>query len=130
MAAIKTRAGGRWTDGQFNSFIKSGLRRMSMRWSPKSDCKKNARLPKKYRNGKGRLVFNSTCAICNVRFAESLGAVDHIEPVVPVTGFTNWDDVIQRLFCEADGLQVVCPACHKTKTEEEKNERKRIKQLL
>ncbi len=126
----KTRNGGKWTEGQFNSFIKSGLRRMSMRWGVKSDVKKAARLPTKRRNKKGRLVFFSNCNLCGSTFPDSLGAVDHIDPVVPVTGFTNWDDVIQRLFCEADGLQVVCPDCHKAKTEEEKNERKRIKQLL
>jgi len=47
--------------------------------------------------------------------------VDHIKPVVdPAVGFTTWDDYIERMFCEADNLQVLCKACHDAKSEEEK----------
>jgi len=54
-------------------------------------------------------------------------AVDHIDPVVPVTGFTTWDEVIERMFVEKDGLQVLCKACHKAKCDEEKQQRKQAK---
>lgn len=46
--------------------------------------------------------------------------VDHISPVVdPAIGWTNWDDIVNHLFCEADNLQLLCAACHKGKTQEE-----------
>lgn len=51
--------------------------------------------------------------------------VDHIEPVVnPETGFVSWDEYIERLFVEEDGLQVLCKECHDKKTKEEKERRR------
>lgn len=121
MPVIKTRNGNKWSESQFNSFIKSMLRRGSTRWGPKYTCKQKARLPDKYPNDKGRLVFHSTCASCGGIFPETTCSVDHIEPVVdPNKGFTSWDDVIERLFCEEDGLQVLCKECHDIKTNKEK----------
>lgn len=47
--------------------------------------------------------------------------VDHIDPVIdPQEGFVSWDKVINRMFCEADGLQVLCRDCHKRKTNDER----------
>ena len=54
-------------------------------------------------------------------------AVDHIEPVVPVSGFTTWDEVIERMFVEKEGLQVLCKECHRVKCQEEKQQRKQAK---
>lgn len=46
--------------------------------------------------------------------------VDHIVPIVdPDIGFTTWDDVIERMFCNSDNLQLLCRECHKTKSENE-----------
>ena len=48
-------------------------------------------------------------------------AVDHIDPVVnPTTGFVSWDNLIERLFVEKDGLQLLCKACHDEKTSDER----------
>lgn len=54
--------------------------------------------------------------------------VDHIEAVGPAPGSRGadadctWDRLIERLFCPADGLQILCKECHdmKTKIEREK----------
>ncbi len=117
----RTRCNGTWTEGQYRSFIKSGLRRMSQRWGPKYVCKKEARHPVKLANERGRLVFHSKCAGCGNIYPETTCAVDHIKPVInPEEGFTTWDSVIANLFCETDNLQVLCKECHDTKTREEK----------
>lgn len=117
----RTRAGGSMTEGAFRSFIKSGLRRMSTRWKPKYDVKKAARHYEKLPNLKGRMVFHSECNMCQDIVPETTATVDHITPIInPHVGFTNWDDVIYALFCEADGLQVLCKPCHDSKTKEEK----------
>jgi len=100
------------------------LRRGSMRWLPKSLCKKEARHHEKLPNAKGRLVFHSRCDECNGVFPEVNCAVDHITPVVPITGFDSWDGVIERMFCEVENLQVLCNSCHTKKTKEEKDARK------
>jgi len=47
--------------------------------------------------------------------------VDHIIPIIdPELGFLNWDDTIAKMFCEANGLQVLCKTCHDDKTNIEK----------
>ncbi len=117
----RTHNSGTWTAGQYRSFIKSGLRRMSQRWGPKYVCKKEARHPVKLANERGRMVFHSICAGCGHIYPETTCAVDHIKPVIdPAVGFVGWDEVIARLFCETDNLQVLCTECHNKKTKEEK----------
>ena len=91
-----------------------------MRWKPKADCKKRARHYEKIVNKGGRLVFHSICESCGDIVPEVTTAVDHIDPVVPLAGFDSWDNVIERMFCEVDGLQLLCDDCHKTKTTEER----------
>jgi len=66
------------------------------------------------------------CASCKKHFVAVDVQVDHIEPVVdPIKGFQTWDIFINRIFCEIENLQVLCKGCHKTKTEQEKEERKK-----
>jgi 5-methylcytosine-specific restriction endonuclease McrA len=62
------------------------------------------------------------CAKCDNVFPKKLIQVDHIDPVIsPATGFTTWDNYIERLFVKADKLQVLCKGCHKNKSVEENN---------
>lgn len=118
--------GGQWSAARFQSFIKGALRAASTRWGPKWEVKKAARkargiyecagynrpphnvpatLPPK--EGKKRRIDNAI--------------VDHIVPIVdPAVGFVNWDQIIERMFCEADGLQVLCHECHTAKTTDER----------
>lgn len=102
-----------------------------MRWPPVNKVKAEARVRRGFykcamcgnevpasavvtlKNGKTKRVKNV--------------AVDHIEPVVPVSGFDSWDNVIKRLFCDANKLQLLCRECHEIKCKEERDERKRIK---
>ena len=79
-----------------------------MRWYPIGECKKKARI--------GRGLYK--CNICGS--AVKSGCVDHIKPIVPLNGFTTWDDYINSMFCEIDNLQFLCKDCHDKKTAEEK----------
>lgn len=129
----KTRCSGTMTESGYQSFIRSMLRRGSMRWKPKYDCKREARHHTKLPGKTARLVFHSKCAGCGKLYPETETAVDHIKPIVdPDIGFTNWDDFIHLLFCETDNLQVLCTKCHHEKTQAEKEvttERKRRERL-
>ena len=127
------RNNGQWTESRFFSFIKGGLRGISNRWPPKYLAKKRAWVRRGvylcagYHSdphevpatlppppGKKRRINNSV--------------IDHIVPVVdPVKGFTTWDNLINRLFCEADGLQLLCNDCHSRKTADERQQRKENK---
>lgn len=58
-------------------------------------------------------------------------AVDHIEPVIPTTGWVSWDDYLNRLhhgklqvLCNFKGLRDGKKSCHAIKTQLENRERK------
>lgn len=54
---------------------------------------------------------------------------DHVNPVVdPLTGFSGWDDFVNRLFCEQENLQVLCKNCHDLKSKEERASRPKKKE--
>jgi hypothetical protein len=48
--------------------------------------------------------------------------LDHVEPVVSLKGFTNWEDYVQRMFPNIDGIpnpkgfQILCNLCHDNKS--------------
>jgi 5-methylcytosine-specific restriction endonuclease McrA len=64
------------------------------------------------------------CAVCSLDFPAKDVQVDHIKPIVSVSaGFKTWDDFIDKLFCEAKNLQVLCKPCHKVKTGKERKKR-------
>lgn len=120
---VKARAGGAWTEARFNQFIRSALRAASGKWGPRCAAKRKAHV--------GRNQWR--CSHCRQIGPATLppkpggkkrrpnAIVDHVEPVVdPVRGFVSWDEYIERMFCEEDGFQVLCDACHQQKTAEER----------
>nr|DAF32084.1 MAG TPA: HNH endonuclease [Caudoviricetes sp.] len=116
-----------WTESKFQSFIKSTLRKGTTRWPPKYEVLNAAKRGKMVNDSTGRLAEHYECAHCHGVFPAKEVQVDHIESVIPLTGFISWDDVIKRMFCQADGLQVLCKTCHAIKSKEEGVERRRIK---
>lgn len=57
------------------------------------------------------------CAHCEGVFGRKEVQVDHIKPVVPLTGWDSFDGFITRLFCKAEEFQILCSIpCHSTKT--------------
>jgi 5-methylcytosine-specific restriction endonuclease McrA len=110
-----------WTQSRFNSFIKSALRAASSRWPPKYAALNKAYTNTKTNTNTGRLAKHYKCAECSNEFVAKDVQVDHIEPVIdPYLGFTSWDEVIKRMFCEVGGFQVLCKQCHSIKTNAEK----------
>lgn len=116
-----------WTESKFQSFIKSTLRKGTTRWPPKYEVLNAAKRGKMVNERTGRLAEHYCCASCGEFYPANMVVVDHIEPVVPITGFTSWDVVISRMFCDVEGLQVLCKECHKIKTKEENAQRKLYK---
>lgn len=120
----KTRNGGQWTEARFKSFVVNQLRSATRKWGPIGQCEKEART----RRGFYR------CACCEQEIPATVKEgrkrsnnkfVDHIKPAVPVTGWTNFDDYINNLFCEVENLQLLCKKCHDEKSMEEVQERKK-----
>lgn len=92
----------------------ASLRKASVYWKPINDCKKNAKVGRLYR-----------CVICNNLTDKP--KIDHINPVVALEGFKDWDTYINNLFCDETNLQCLCDDCHKLKTKEENLIRKELK---
>lgn len=119
------RNGGEWTEARFNSFVKSALRAASRKWPPKYKCLNAAFVGSKINRKTGRMAKHYECNCCHNEFPLKDVQVDHIEAIIdPSVGFLTWDDVINRMFCEIENLQVLCIGCHKIKTTAEKQQAK------
>ena len=105
------------SDSRFRSALISALRKFSRFWQPSKIVLNKARI--------ARGMYQ--CSSCSKIVGPKEIKIDHIEPVVPVTGFTNWDDLIGRLFCEESGLQAICKDCHQIKTDKENSDRRRCR---
>ena len=115
-----------WSEGRIRSFITSTVRSGFRRWPPKYEVLKEAHWGKKVNSKTGRQAAHYTCNSCHMEFPSKEVQVDHIDPVVdPKVGFVSWDEFIKRLFCSKENLQVLCLKCHKAKTKQEKEERKK-----
>ena len=119
------RNNNQWTESRFNAFIKGALRTASLKWPPRYQCLKDAYVDKRINLRTGRIGNHYRCRACNGVFPSADVQVDHIKPIIdPAVGFTHWTDVIDSMFCEACNLQTLCKACHKNKTQAEKQQRK------
>lgn len=116
---VKPRNGGKFTESAFWSFIRSTLRQKSRWWIPISMAKKNARRP--YKGPNNRQKFEYKCAKCGKWFPEKAISVDHIIPAGSLNCADDLPGFVERLFCEVEGLQVLCnDTCHNEKTKNEK----------
>lgn len=70
------------------------------------------------------------CAVCNKPNPAYLCVVDHVQPLIPLDKSLedmSWDEVLDRLWCVEENLQVICPDDHRVKSLAENKERRRIK---
>lgn len=127
MIMTKKRNNGQWTESRFHSFIKSALRTASVRWPPRYTTLSEAFVEIKINPESGRMAKHYKCAKCRKDFPSKNIEISHKETVVPLEGFKSWDDTIERLFCEKEGLEALCKDCHKEITKEENAARKEHK---
>src|SRR3972149_9752532 len=111
-----------WTPGRIKGFITSVLRGGYRRWPPKFEVLNAAKVGKQTNKKTNREAMHYLCDSCQGTFPAKEVQVDHIAPVVADT-FIDWNTFIERLFCEADNLQVLCTECHKKKSLQEKQKR-------
>lgn len=101
---------------ELQTFLKSQLRRISYKWPAYSEAWRRAK-------GTGRGYY--MCADCGKYERRMNCQLDHKEPVIPIAGWDGIEGFVRRLFCDADGLQVLGKDCHQKKTNAE-NERRRL----
>lgn len=109
-----------WTQSKFWSFIRSALRQAWSRYPARYEALKRARVNVE---GMGRLKNMYKCAGTGLYFKQTEVEVDHIEPVGSLKKIEDLEGFVKRLFCNADGLQVLSKEYHKAKTAKERKER-------
>ena len=110
----RTRNGGTWTEARYFGFIRSSLRSAFTKWGPKHQAKKDA-----------KVAYNQyECASCREVFGSKDVEVDHIVPAGSLKTFDDLPGFVERMFCEADGFQVLCKPCHQAKTNAEREAKK------
>lgn len=124
----RTRCGGRWTEAQFKSFVVRTLRAGMRKWAVLYDTKKEANRGQKTDRATGKKRDLYECAGCARLFKSDEVHVDHIQPVfdprkrVPAEE-TDYTQLVHRMFCEIENLQILCHTCHGIKTENERKQR-------
>ncbi len=108
---------GTMSTAAFFGMLKNMLRQKSRWWKPISACKQNAK--RTYRGLNKRQKFEYQCNMCKEYFSDKETAVDHIIPVGSLKCYDDLPGVVERLFCEIDGLQVLCTNCHTEKTKQD-----------
>jgi len=114
---VKNRNNGTLSESGFWSFIRSTLRQKSRWWKPIAQCKKNAR--RAYKGKNKRQKWEYQCNKCNKWFPDKKINVDHIIPAGTLKCANDLPGFVERLFCEVEGLQVLCIDCHDEKTKED-----------
>ena len=62
------------------------------------------------------------CKQCGKSSPWSKCSVDHVDPVIPYDRCAEemtFDEIINRMWCDQDNLQVLCESCHNEKTQAE-----------
>jgi hypothetical protein len=96
-----------------NGFLKGKLRSLSLKWPPRNEAMKSARV------SRGMYL----CLSCNTEKHYSEINLDHTSPVIPLTGIEkqangeiDWNSHIPRLFCEESNFDAMCITCHSQKS--------------
>jgi 5-methylcytosine-specific restriction endonuclease McrA len=119
----KCRASNTWTEARYFQFIRTALRSAFARYPVRFHAKKQA---ERTVTGK-RHRYEYKCAGCKKWFKSNEVQVDHIEPCGSLRTYKDLPKFVERLFCEADGLQILCKSCHHTKTQAERAAAKKEK---
>jgi 5-methylcytosine-specific restriction endonuclease McrA len=111
---VKSRAGGRLTEAQRWTKIRTALRKAWLYYPSRQVIKERERVivvGEKHR-------FEYPCANCGGLFKDREVDVDHIIPAGSLQ--TDANSYLERLFCEPEELQILCKPCHKAKTKRER----------
>ena len=98
------------------NFIRNGLRGLWQKWPPRYFVRHAAYVETKINDDTGRKAKHYKCAHCNLTFPQTKTSIDHI---VPVGSLRDWNEHIEKLFCPASNLQLLCNICHKIKTKKD-----------
>lgn len=109
--AAKTRNSNSMTESAFFCYLRSALRKLSMRgWKPIAEIKMEARVP--YTGDNKKRKYSYVCSICKKEVDGKSCAVHHIIPAGSLKTFEDLPAFCERLFVEKHGLMLICDGCH------------------
>lgn len=111
----RTKGGETLTEAQFWGGIRSALRQKSRFWWKPIQATKNA-ARRAYRGSNKRQKWEYQCAECKDWFQGKEVQVDHLVEAGSLKCGADLEGFVERLFCEQEGLQVLCKGCHQPKT--------------
>ena len=123
----------------FKTWLIWTMRKASYRWPPRSQAFRAAQVSRSEyvkTPGPGAAASDRVrnfyrCALCKKVYARTRVSADHIKPVVdPKRGWQDWEEYLQRLFCEVKGFQIICSDCHDQKTKRERRIRTKYRKKL
>lgn len=111
-----------------NSAIRGALRRAFARSPAVQEIMSESRreVPRYKKDGTlhKKNAVQRQCQVCGEWVSSSKMSVDHIIPVISVEeGFQDWNEFVDRLWCDKSNLQRICDPCHDIKTKGERIER-------
>jgi len=119
----RTHNGGKWTQSQYWSAIRSALRSKFRYWTPATLALKAAERPSQSKNK--RLKHEYQCAKCKKWFKRADVQIDHIVPCGSLKCAKDIPAFLERLTPEdSAAFQVLCSKDHKIKTQAERKKRK------
>lgn len=114
-----------WSDAKFKGWIVSLLRRGTMRYPPRNDALRAAKVGKRLNPKTGRMSEHYICSGCAGEFPGKEISMDHIDPIVdPNVGFIDWNTYMERMWVPVEKWQPLCKDCHDAKSKEERTQRK------
>lgn len=125
---------------EFNlkQYLKNGVRRLSYRYPARSQAVALVRIPRPLDWPNKRVKWVCPCAACKKVFELGDMQADHVEPIIPVTGWPeapksdlydhrggpDMNVLVYRCFVSPDKYQMLCKECHKTKSKAENAQRR------
>lgn len=103
------------------NLIKGSIRRVFSRSELRRTVIQEARISH-YDPDRPRVTKWGRCAHCAQPTALYQMEVDHRDPIVPIDkslDMMTWDEIVSRIFCVKENLDVCCKPCHSKKTREE-----------
>jgi hypothetical protein len=114
-----------------SAFLKNAIRRLSYKCRARSEAYAAVRIPRPSTWPNKRVKWIFPCATCGSLFEMKETQCDHIEPIIPITGWPHapfsdlysagpedkdMNVLIYRTFVAADKMQILCKPCHKIKS--------------
>lgn len=107
------------------NLIKGAIRRVFSRSETRREALADAQI-QHYDPKRPRVTKWGRCEHCKKPEALYKMQADHIEPVVPISMSLedmSWDEIINRIFCNKNNLQILCLGCHSSKSKSETKQR-------